>query len=131
MGNFKGGAFTFSGTVGEPSKVLMKTAPKADSGTPQPIARNPAVSSDFHSQARPGHTCQAPAGAAGKLVMAMACLSLTFVGLGGVDDAVLVPVEEGGVLLQRRQLVVVHVRHGRPLLLLLPPCSVRGLRGHG
>lgn len=32
------------------------------------------------------------------------------VGLGGVDDAVLVAVEEGDVLLQRRQLGAVHLR---------------------
>jgi hypothetical protein len=32
--------------------------------------------------------------------------------LGGVDDAVLVAVEEGDVPLQRRELAFVHVRHG-------------------
>jgi hypothetical protein len=63
------------------------------------------------------------------------------VGLGGVDDAVLVAVEEGDVLLQRRQLGAVHLRLAAAGVVVVvtddgdaaATCSrnVRGFGGHG
>jgi hypothetical protein len=103
---------THTGIVLGPRRPLMKAAAAAESGTPAPIARNPAAM----VQSRNSATVKAFISGIERKEKQRRTVRLdnvrTLVRLGGVDDAVLlVPVEEGDVPLQRRE-----VRRGGGLL---------------
>ena len=90
----------------------MKTELKADKGTPAPMARNPAACRPETTVRYGYHPRSGVHEKYGEISFIEQTVG-TLVCLRGIDDAVLVPVEEGDVPLQRRQLAFVHVRHGR------------------
>ena len=90
----------------------MKTELKADKGTPAPMARNPAACRPETTVRYGYHPRSGVHEKFGEIIFIEQTVG-TLVCLRGIDDAVLVPVEEGDVPLQRRQLAFVHVRHGR------------------